>query len=421
MSKKITIILLVLLLSLIVSVSLVAVNFNMVKGRYHEIEPNLDNYSAGEILSLSFEKARTALLLGDYDDYLIKTKVIGSKIKILESRATLSDTFYHSEEFLKDLDKLKVQYNRLKELNLKLMDNHLESSVILGFMDLMDSTIIELLEVIYKIQISNFNEVKDIIDSNLKKAEWFSFLSLFLGFLMIFVVLCDVFYLRDLLRKKNLFISSIYHELASSAQTIVMSADIVESEIQQDELRDEVKRISHHTDKIIEQTKEIFDYSKIELGVARIHLSYFNLYDLYKDIFLSFSAKNGNVLKVQFPSGNIEIISDKYKLYRIVINLLDNANKYTVKGRIFVNFKIHNHNLVLRIRDTGEGFDIKALKGLYKAFNQGSEKMTRQGLGLGLTIVKSYVKLLRGKVRVDSRVGYGSKFLIIIPVTLTKE
>lgn len=421
MSKKITFLLLFLLLSLIVSISFVAVNFNQVKNRYHEIEPNLDNYSAGEILSLSFEKARTSLLRENYEDYIIKINIIGSKIKILENRSTLSKAFYHSDEFLNDLAKFKKQFKKLKELNRSLINKEIDEKVVLDYMDSMDVTIIELLEVIYKIQIANFNEVKVIINNNANKAEWFSFLSLFLGFLMIFVALCDVFYLRDLLRKKNLFISSIYHELASSAQAIVISTDIVESEIEQEDLKEEVLRISHHTNKIIEQTKEIFDYSKLELGVAKVQPTSFHLHDFIKDVSVSFIVSNGNTFKVKFTQCNIKIRTDRYKLHRIIINLLDNANKYTDNGIISLTLKIYKNNIVVLIKDTGEGFNIRELNNLFLAFNQGSEKMTRQGLGLGLTIVKSYTKMLGGKIIADSHVGVGSKFLIMIPISLAKK
>lgn len=420
-SKKIISLIILLFLSLIISIFLVAVNFNMVKNRYYEIEPNLDNYSAGEILSLSFEKAKNSLLRGDYDDYLVKTQVIGSKIKILESRATLSGAFYHSDEFLSSLDKLKAQYLILKDLNLKLVKKDIGPSVVINFMDDMDYNIIELLEVIYKIQIANFNEVKDIINSNSKKAEWFSILSLFFGFLIIFISFCDVFYVRDLLRKKNLFISSIYHELASSTQAIVMSVDILRCEDSNGEVKEEVDRIDYHANKIIEQTKEVYDYSKIELGVAKVNCSSFLLSEVLSDINESFSARNGNVLRIISSVSNHRIVSDRYKLYRIVMNLIDNSNKYTNNGRITLNVKMNKGKLLVRVKDNGVGFNANEINRLYKAFNQGAEKMTRQGLGLGLTIVQSYVRIMGGRIRVKSKVGMGASFLIIIPVLLAKE
>ena len=75
----------------------------------------------------------------------------------------------------------------------------------------------------------------------------------------------------------------------------------------------------------------------------------------------------------------------------------------------------------MRVKDTGIGFNVKNLDRLYKAFNQGVERETRQGLGLGLTIIKNYVTTMKGTIKAKSVEGVGSSFLIRIPVKLIKE
>ncbi|RZA46859.1 ATP-binding protein, partial [Serratia marcescens] len=77
--------------------------------------------------------------------------------------------------------------------------------------------------------------------------------------------------------------------------------------------------------------------------------------------------------------------------------------------------------LYLRLNDTGIGFNVVNLDRLYKAFYQGVERETRQGLGLGLTIIKNYVTTMKGAIRAKSVEGVGSSFLIRIPVKLIKE
>lgn len=421
MSKKMMLIFILLLSSFFISIFFVAVSFSKIKYRYSEIEPNLDNYSAGEILSLSFEKAKVSLLRGDVIGYRIKINIFLSKIKIMENRFTLSDFFYHSPSFLSNMAKLKKQYDELKKLNDKLFNQEVDSSVIINYMDEMDITIIELLEVIYQKQINNFNEVKEIINGNFAKAQWFSITSMFLVFFIFFLAVKNAIYLRDLLRKKNLFISSIYHELASSTQTIVISADIIENEIMQDDLKVEAKRISRHTNKIIEQTREIFDYSKIELGVASVNISSFILFDMFRDVIEYFSEVNNNQFIVKSHNKSVTLQSDKYKIYRVVMNLVDNSNKNTFGGFVYLNYRVYKGNLLLRVRDTGSGFDLKDINSLYQAFNQGAENRTKQGLGLGLTIIKSYVKILGGKIKVKAEVGIGSSFLVLIPVVLVEK
>ncbi|WP_431712467.1 ATP-binding protein [Serratia marcescens] len=102
-------------------------------------------------------------------------------------------------------------------------------------------------------------------------------------------------------------------------------------------------------------------------------------------------------------------------------NLLSNADKFTHHGAIALNVKVCHGNLYLRVKDTGIGFNVDNLDRLYKAFNQGVERETRQGLGLGLTIIKNYVTTMKGTIKVKSVEGGGSSFLIRIPVKLIKE
>lgn len=124
MSKKLIGTLATLVAALLLLILLIAVNFGSVKERYKQIEPNLDNYSVAEILFLSFERTKTALLQGEednYDSFMLKKKIFASKIAILESRSTLSDSFYYDEEFIKTVAVLKRQYAELDQLSVELL------------------------------------------------------------------------------------------------------------------------------------------------------------------------------------------------------------------------------------------------------------------------------------------------------------
>ncbi len=138
MSKKLigTLIALVAIFSLLIL--LIAINFGGVKERYKQIEPNLDNYSVAEILFLAFERTKTALLLSennDYDAFQIKKKIFYSKIQILESRSTFSDSFYYDDEFIKNVALLKQQYRTLDDLSAGLLVGQKNKADILSYMD----------------------------------------------------------------------------------------------------------------------------------------------------------------------------------------------------------------------------------------------------------------------------------------------
>ncbi|MGP0916692.1 sensor histidine kinase [Serratia sp. CY70267] len=424
MSKKLigTLIALVAIFSLLIL--LIAINFGGVKERYKQIEPNLDNYSVAEILFLAFERTKTALLLSennDYDAFLIKKKIFYSKIQILESRSTFSDSFYYDDEFIKNVALLKQQYRTLDDLSAGLLVGQKNKADILSYMDDIEGTLVDIQEIIYRIQIKNFTEVKSIIQDNSSKAEMFALFSLMLVFLMMFLVLRNAFSLKEIIKNKNIFISSIYHEIAGSTQAIVIAADIMEHELAQEELKKEARLISYHGNKITEQTREVMDYSRLEMGEVKMNISTFRLNEVVDDAMTSISAGRGNRIVVRRSSYVGLICSDKYKLYRILANLLSNADKFTHHGAIILNVKVCHGNLYLWVKDTGIGFNVDNLERLYKAFNQGVERETRQGLGLGLTIIKNYVTTMKGAIKVKSVEGVGSSFLIRIPVKLIKE
>ncbi|WP_412555982.1 sensor histidine kinase [Serratia ureilytica] len=424
MSKKLigTLIALVAIFSLLIL--LIAINFGGVKERYKQIEPNLDNYSVAEILFLAFERTKTALLLSendDYDAFLIKKKIFYSKIQILESRSTFSDSFYYDDEFIKNVALLKQQYRTLGDLSVGLLAGRKSKADILAYMDDIEGTLVDIQEIIYRIQIKNFTEVKGIIQDNSRKAEMFAVLSLILVFLMMFLVVRNAFSLKEIIKNKNIFISSIYHEIAGSTQAIVIAADIMEHELAQEELKKEARLISYHGNKIAEQTREVMDYSRFEMGEVNVNISTFRLHEVVDDAMTSISAGRGNRIVVRRSSYVGLICSDKYKLYRILANLLSNADKFTHHGAIILNVKVCHGNLYLWVKDNGIGFNVNNLERLYKAFNQGVERETRQGLGLGLTIIKNYVTTLKGAIRVKSTEDVGSSFFIRIPVKLIKE
>ncbi|ELY1865463.1 sensor histidine kinase [Serratia marcescens] len=424
MSKKLigALIALVAIFSLLIL--LIAINFGGVKERYKQIEPNLDNYSVAEILFLAFERTKTALLLSennDYDAFQIKKKIFYSKIQILESRSTFSDSFYYDDEFIKNVALLKQQYRTLDDLSAGLLVGQKNKADILAYMDDIEGTLVDIQEIIYRIQIKNFTEVKGIIQDNSSKAEMFAIFSLILVFLMMFLVLRNAFSLKEIIKNKNIFISSIYHEIAGSTQAIVIAADIMEHELAQEELKKEARLISYHGNKIAEQTREVMDYSRLEMGEVKVNISTFRLNELVDDAITGIGVGRGNRLVIHRSSYAGLICSDKYKLYRILANLLSNADKFTHRGVVALNVKLCHGNLYLRVKDTGVGFNVDNLDRLYKAFNQGVERETRQGLGLGLTIIKNYVTTMKGAIKVKSAEGVGSSFLIRIPVKLIKE
>lgn len=288
-------------------------------------------------------------------------------------------------------------------------------------MDDIEGTLVDIQEIIYRIQIKNFTEVKGIIQDNSSKAEMFALFSLILVFLMMFPGAEECLLVeRDHQEQEHLYFFHLprdrrldpghrhcrrYHGTRAGAGRA----------------EKEARLISYHGNKIAEQTREVMDYSRLEMGEVKINISTFRLNEVVDDAVTGIGAGRGNRLVIHRSSYAGLIGSDKYKLYRILANLLSNADKFTHRGVVTLNVKLCHGNLYLRVKDTGIGFNVDNLDRLYKAFNQGVERETRQGLGLGLTIIKNYVTTMKGTIKAKSVEGVGSSFLIRIPVKLIKE
>lgn len=417
--KRIVSLSLFLIVLFISAVTMTLNSFNEIKTKYKEIEPTLDDYSTAEVIFLSFERMRTSLFYNKYmnkNTFAFQKQIFDSKIKILETKSEFHDSFFYDEKFIKTIKILRdqsLQLNYLCASDCSKEENRVNT---LNFLDKMESTLIDLQEIIYTIQIRNFNETKSIIQDNTTETETLALVCLFLLFFIITVLWMHFNKLRKTLKEKNTFISSIYHELSNSIQSIVIATDIISSSTNKND-SEALTIITYHANKLLIQTRDILDYSKIEMGNTSIRESSFMINEIVCDALSNIDNKNNNIFKIYQSTSNKKINSDKQKISRILINLLDNANKNTISGKITISTKIMNKKLYLSVKDNGCGFDIKKLNHLFKAFNQGAEKDTKQGLGLGLTIIKNHVKTLNGNIRVKSQERSGSFFLISIPVS----
>jgi two-component system sensor histidine kinase ChiS len=110
--------------------------------------------------------------------------------------------------------------------------------------------------------------------------------------------------------------------------------------------------------------------------------------------------------------------TDREKLRQIILNLLGNAAKFTERGEIKISAFQQNGSLKLVVSDTGIGIEKKDLDQIFEKFHQGdlSSNKKYRGTGLGLAIVKRFVTLLGGEVNVESEVGKGSVFTVMLPM-----
>lgn len=392
--------------------------FNEIKNQYKSIEPNLDNYSTAEILFLAFERTRTSVYQTENpDNFETKKSVFDSKVRILKNKSLRINSFYYEPDFLSALNLLEKQSTELSRLNESTPPTQ-RKEVLLEQMNKMQPTLINLQEIIYKIQIRNFNTIKSLILDNSSYTELAALFCIFLLFTLIILLWVHIVKLNSAIKGKNIFISAIYHELSGSIQKIQLSSDMIN--VRGDVLISEkyLAKITYHSNKLYQQTKEILEFSKIEIGNVGVNNLSFYIEDVLNAGLSLYNESNANKIECNIYPQNILINADKQKIISIIHNIIDNANKNTHSGLIKVRLRVAKSHLFLRVSDTGCGFDTKKLNLLFQPFNQGAESETRQGLGLGLSIVKSYLKTMKGNISARSQINEGSTFMIRVPVTV---
>ncbi|MCF6357214.1 MAG: ATP-binding protein [Draconibacterium sp.] len=218
---------------------------------------------------------------------------------------------------------------------------------------------------------------------------------------------------------KSAFLANMSHEIRTPMNGILGFANLlrdVEDEKELDEFIDIIIKNGEH---LLNLINDIIDLSKIEAGILKIEKSEFDLNVLTKEIYDMF-CKDKNVvnnnLKLSYKNGLEDdeslIYTDRIRLKQILINLVSNSCKYTDEGSIDFGYTLKDDLLKFYVKDTGIGIKKEDQKYVFDRFMQASTSRTlgRESTGLGLAITKTYLKLMGGNIRVQSKLNVGSKF-----------
>lgn len=224
----------------------------------------------------------------------------------------------------------------------------------------------------------------------------------------------------ELTHSRLVFFTNISHELRTP---LTLIADPVEMLLEDTGIkgksRELLKMVQRNALALQQLVSNILDFRKIQNGKMELKLYRFDIVKTLAmwvgDFQLTAERKQIRLhLDVDDLKGCHEMIADQEKISRIVFNLLSNALKYTpAGGEIFVSLKDEGANLRLDVRDTGKGISQDEADKIFERFFQA--KGAASGTGIGLALVKSFVELHHGEARVESELGKGSDFIVVIP------
>ncbi len=222
---------------------------------------------------------------------------------------------------------------------------------------------------------------------------------------------------------KKDFISNVSHELRTPLTAIKGFIETLLSTAKGENKR-YLEIVERQTERLINIVKDLLKLSEledIEEGKLEVSFSKIDLKKLVSDVLSVYEKEiKGKGLKsvVEINKNVPKIKADPFKLEQLFINLIENAIKYTEKGEIRITAKKEDESVVIEISDTGIGVARKHLTRIFERFYVVDKSRSRDlgGTGLGLSIVKHIVQLHNGEISVESTLGKGTKFLIVLPI-----
>ncbi|MFP4024921.1 MAG: cache domain-containing protein [Thiohalospira sp.] len=233
-------------------------------------------------------------------------------------------------------------------------------------------------------------------------------------------------------RLKSAFLTNMSHEIRTPMNAITgFSNLILNRKLSEKEKTDYLNIINKSSNNLLEIIDNIIDVSKLEAENLVVNKVKCNINTILDELYIDFHKlkKERNLAQIDLiltkgvKTNGFEVITDPKRFKQIFTNLLDNAFKFTEKGKIEFGYTIDNNNLLCFIKDAGIGISPEYKKYIFEPFRQADDSPTRRygGAGIGLTITKKLVELLGGKIQVVSEKNKGANFYFNIPFELPKK
>ncbi len=231
---------------------------------------------------------------------------------------------------------------------------------------------------------------------------------------------------EEMSRLKTNFLANMSHELRTPLNGILGFSEILAEEAMDPQTRDIGVMINKSGKRLLETLDLILDLSRIEAGKLDIKSEEMDIIRLANEVLTPYKTEaeqKGLFLKADLQPGIMTFMSDNRLLSGIIKNLVDNAIKFTRDGGVTLEITAGNNDLVLTVTDTGIGIPLEQREVIWEEFRQASEGLSRnfEGAGLGLTLTRTYVSKLGGKITLESKPGTGSTFTVSLPVKFLKK
>ena len=231
--------------------------------------------------------------------------------------------------------------------------------------------------------------------------------------------------LRDTDRRKDEFLAMLAHELRNPLAPIANATRLLRRDQTHDPVQQQARAvIERQVGRLTRLVDDLLEVSRITSGRIQLKQECISLEGIVQRAVETVSPlieQHRHALTLALPAEPIWVRADSTRMEQVLVNLLNNAAKYTLDGgRIAVNANLEGNQAVIRVIDTGIGIEADLLPRVFDLFTQAERTLDRShgGLGIGLSLVKRLVEMHGGTVQVHSVVGKGSEFVVRLPAVL---
>lgn len=227
---------------------------------------------------------------------------------------------------------------------------------------------------------------------------------------------------------KSAFLANMSHEIRTPMNAIVGFSGLIEDE-SNDVVRSQyVNIIKNSSDSLLKLIDDIIDLSKIEAGDLQLVQADFSVKAMFEELEsiykLELQKKKKQHISLEFilPTGDIILQADPFRMRQVLMNLLNNALKFTNNGGIVVSCQKKNSELLFEVKDSGVGIPLSDQSKVFDRFIKFDyQGLNNEGSGIGLSIVEKIIHLLNGKIWLESEVGKGTSFYFTMPYSAMKK